>query len=88
MPRTFETDSISLTRPLLAKVLVTQIELLLHLVEYRPREGDAARLGKRFEARRNIHAIAKQVIAFDHHGFSVPRLNVQARTHEIPSGAS
>ena len=53
--------------PGLAKVFVTQFELLLDLVEYRPREGDAARLGKRFETRRNIHTIAKKIIALDYH---------------------
>ena len=62
----------------LAKVFVTQIKLFLDLVEYRPREGDTARLGKRFETRRNIYTIAKQVIAFDDH---VAKIDAYAKAH-------
>ncbi len=63
---------------MLAKVFVTQIELFPDLVEYRPSEGDTAGVGKRFEARRNIHTIAKQVIAFNHH---VTEIDAYAKAH-------
>ena len=63
---------------MLAKVFVTQIELFLDLVEYRPRERDTTRLGKRFETRRNIHTIAKQVIALDYH---VTEVDTDAKAH-------
>ncbi len=47
-------------------------------VEYRPRERGTTRVGKRFETRRNIHAIAKQVIALDHH---VTEVDAYAKAH-------
>ena len=62
----------------LAKVFVTQIELLPDLVEHRPREGDTARLGKHFETRRNIHAITQKVIALDYH---VTEVDTDAKVH-------
>ncbi len=62
----------------LAKVFVTQIELLLDLVEYRPREGDSASVGKSLETRRNIHTISKEVIALDYH---VTEVDTDAKAH-------
>ncbi len=51
---------------------------LMDLVEYRPREGDATRLGKCFETRRNIHAITQKVIALDYH---VTEVDTYAKAH-------
>jgi len=62
----------------LAKILVAKIELLLDLVEYRSCESDATRLGKRLQTRRNIHAIAKQVIALDDY---VAKIDTDAQSH-------
>jgi hypothetical protein len=62
----------------LAKVFVTQIELFLDLVEYRPRERDTARLGKRFDTRRNIHAVAEKVIAVV---YDITEVDTDAKAH-------
>ncbi len=58
--------------------LVTQIELLFDLVEHRLREADVARFGTRLEPRRDIHTVAEQVIALDHH---IIKVHANAKLH-------
>ena len=44
-----------------------QVELALHLVVGGARDQHAARRAKLLKARRDVHAVAEQIVAFDHH---------------------
>src|SRR5258706_10352200 len=44
----------------------TKIELIAHLLMHRACDGDATRLRDALDTRRNIHAVAHQVVALDH----------------------
>ena len=48
---------------LLAQILEAEIELVAHLVAHDPADADPARLGQRFEPRRDIDAVAVDVVA-------------------------
>ena len=64
-------DQENLHRPLdvlqldLALVHETKIKLVAHLLMDRAGDGDAPRLRDAFDARRDIHAVAHQVVALD-----------------------
>ena len=50
----------------LALVHEAKIELVAHLLMHRACDGDAAGLRDALDTRRNIHAVAHQVVALDH----------------------
>src|SRR5262249_40030684 len=52
----------------LALVHEAKIELVAHLLVHRPCDGDAAGLRDALDTRRDIHAVAHQVVALDHDG--------------------
>ena len=51
---------------LLTHVLERDGELVAHLVAHHPADADAARFGQGFEARRDVDAIAEDVLLIDH----------------------
>src|SRR5215813_9659136 len=50
----------------LALVHEAKIELVTHLIMHRACDGDAAGFRNALDTRRNIHAVAHQVVALDH----------------------
>src|SRR5712692_8253324 len=65
---------------LLAEVLVAQSELVLDLVMDGARDADAARVGKTFEARGDVDAIAVDLLAIHHH---VTEVDADAEFHPL-----
>src|SRR6266849_9135667 len=63
---------------LLAEVLVAQSELVLDLVMDGARDADAARVGKTFEARGDVDAIAVDLRTIHHH---VAEVDADAEFH-------
>ena len=71
--------------PLLAHVLEGEVEFVAHLVANGLRDADAAGLGEPFQAGRDVHPVAVDIVAVDD---DVAEIDADAELDRVPRGTS